>query len=137
MRSSQIYKHILGTDPSKDMLVYEELDETFNTYIYKSKSNKFLIIGSSSTLTSEYQILSADNPQGKFKIFQSRQRGLEYGISHFGDNFYVLTNKDGATNYKLMKTPVEKTGMENWIEVIPHREDYMLEDIDIFKNIWW
>jgi oligopeptidase B len=134
LRSSQIYKHILGTDPSKDMLVYEELDETFNTYIYKSKSNKFLIIGSSSTLTSEYQILSADNPQGKFKIFQSRQRGLEYGISHFGDNFYVLTNKDGATNYKLMKTPVEKTGMENWIEVIPHREDYMLEDIDIFKK---
>ena len=134
LRSSQIYKHILGTDPSMDVLIYEELDETFNTYIYKSKSNKFLIIGSSSTLTSEYQILDADNPQGKFKVFQPRQRGLEYGISHYEDNFYVLTNKDGATNYKLMKTPVDKTGMENWIEVIPHREDYMLEDIDIFKK---
>ncbi|MBK5193744.1 MAG: S9 family peptidase [Flavobacteriaceae bacterium] len=134
LRSSQIYKHILGTDPIMDSLVYEEEDETFNTYIYKSKSNKYLIIGSSSTLTSEYRILDADNPEGLFEVFQPRQRGLEYGISHYGDSFYVLTNKDGATNYKLMKSPVDHTGMENWIEVIPHREDYMLEDIDIFKK---
>jgi oligopeptidase B len=134
LRSNQIYKHILGTDPIMDSLVYEEEDETFNTYIYKSKSNKYLIIGSSSTLTSEYQILDADNPEGVFEIFQPRQRGLEYGIAHYGDCFYVLTNKDGATNYKLMKSPVDNTGMEHWIEVIPHREDYMLEDIDIFKK---
>jgi len=134
LRSNQIYKHILGTDPIMDSLVYEEEDETFNTYIYKSKSNKYLIIGSSSTLTSEYRILEADNPEGVFEIFQPRQRGLEYGIAHYGDYFYVLTNKDGATNYKLMKSPVDNTGKENWIEVIPHREDYMLEDIDIFKK---
>jgi oligopeptidase B len=134
LRSNQIYKHILGTDPIMDSLVYEEEDETFNTYIYKSKSNKYLIIGSSSTLTSEYRILDADNPEGVFEVFQRRQRGMEYGISHYGDHFYVLTNKDGATNYKLMKSPVDNTGMENWIEVIPHREDYMLEDIDIFKK---
>jgi oligopeptidase B len=134
LRSSQIYKHILGTDPIMDSLVYEEEDETFNTYIYKSKSNKYLIIGSSSTLTSEYRIMDADNPEGVFEVFQPRQRGLEYGISHYGDHFYVLTNKDGATNYKLMKSPVDHTGMEQWIEVIPHREDYMLEDIDIFKK---
>jgi len=105
LRSNQIYKHILGTDPIMDSLVYEEEDETFNTYIYKSKSNKYLIIGSSSTLTSEYRILEADNPEGVFEIFQPRQRGLEYGIAHYGDYFYVLTNKDGATNYKLMKSP--------------------------------
>ena len=134
LRSNQIYKHVLGTDPIMDSLVYEEEDETFNTYIYKSKSNKYLIIGSSSTLTSEYRILDADNPNGVFEVFQRRQRGLEYGISHYGDYFYVLTNKDGATNYKLMKSPLVNTGMENWIEVIPHREDYMLEDIDIFKK---
>ncbi len=134
LRSNQIYKHILGTDPIMDSLVYEETDETFNSYIYKSKSNKYLIIGSSSTLTSEYRILDADDPEGVFEVFQERQRGLEYGISHYGDYFYILTNKDGATNYKLMKSPVGKTGMENWIEVIPHREDYMLEDIDIFKE---
>ncbi len=134
LRSNQIYKHILGTDPSLDQLVFEEKDETFNTYIYKSKSTKFLIIGSHSTLTSEYRILDADHPEGDFRIFTARQRGLEYGISHYEDAFYVLTNKDGATNFKLMKTPVNQTSMEHWVEVIPHREDYLLEDIDIFKD---
>lgn len=134
LRSNQIFKHILGTNPSNDQLVFEEKDETFNTYIYKSKSKKYLIIGSASTLTSEYRILNADTPEGEFKIFQPRERGLEYGISHFEDYFYVLTNKDGATNFKLMKTLVDKTEKENWLEVIPHRDDYLLEDLDIFKD---
>lgn len=134
LRSNEIFKHVLGTNPSNDELVFEEKDETFNTYIYKSKSKDYLIIGSGSTLTSEYQILDANNPEGEFKIFQARERGLEYGISHYNGDFYVLTNKDGATNFKLMKTPVNKTEKENWIEVIPHRDDYLLEDIDIFKD---
>ncbi|MFO7719641.1 MAG: S9 family peptidase [Gillisia sp.] len=134
LRSNQIFKHIWGTDPSNDQLVFEEKDETFNTYIYKSKSKKYLIIGSGSTLTSEYQILNADTPEGEFKIFQPRERGLEYGISHYEDYFYVLTNKDGATNFKLMKTPVDNTEKENWLEVIPHRDDFLLEDLDIFKE---
>ena len=134
LRSNQIFKHILGTSPSNDQLVFEEEDETFSTYIYKSKSKKYLIIGSSSTLTSEYRILNADTPEGEFKIFQPRERGLEYGISHFEDYFYVLTNKDGATNFKLMKTPVDNTEKESWQEVIPHRDDYLLEDLDIFKE---
>ncbi|MFO8146028.1 MAG: S9 family peptidase [Bacteroidota bacterium] len=134
LRSNQIFKHILGTTPANDQLVFEEKDETFNTYIYKSKSKKYLIIGSGSTLTSEYRILDADTPEGEFKIFQPRERGLEYGISHFEDYFYVLTNKDAATNFKLMKTPVDKTEKENWLDVIPHRDDYLLEDLDIFKE---
>lgn len=134
LRSNQIFKHIWGTNPSNDQLVFEEKDETFNTYIYKSKSKKYLIIGSGSTLTSEYQILNADTPEGEFKIFQPRERGLEYGISHYEDYFYVLTNKDGATNFKLMKTPVDNTEKENWLEVIPHRDDFLLEDLDIFKE---
>ena len=134
LRSYRIYKHILGTDSSKDELVYEEADETFNTYVYKSKSREYIIIGSHSTLTTEYRILKADSPNGEFKVFQPRERGLEYSIAHFEDSFYVMTNKDGATNFKLMKTPVEKTSQQNWVDVIPHREDYLLEDIDIFKK---
>ncbi len=134
LRSNRIYKHFLGTKSKEDSLVFEEKDETFNTYIYKSKSKKFLILGSNSTLTSEYRILEADNPNGEFRLFQERVRGLEYGISHFEDSFYVLTNMDKATNFKLMKTPTEKTSKENWVEVIPHRKDYLLEDIDIFEH---
>ena len=134
LRSYRIYKHSLGTDSTEDELVYEEQDETFNTYVYKSKSEEYIIIGSHSTLTTEYRILKADDPNAEFKVFQPRERGIEYAIAHFEDNFYVLTNKDKATNFKLMKTPIGETTKEHWIDVIPHRKDYLLEDIDIFKK---
>lgn len=134
LRSYRIYKHILGTDSAEDELVFEEEDETFNTYVYKSKSKEYIIIGSHSTLTTEYRILKADDPSGEFKVFQPRERGLEYSIAHYEGDFYVMTNKDKATNFRLMKTPVEKTTQENWVDVIPHRKDYLLEDVDIFKK---
>ena len=134
LRSDKIYQHILGEDPANDMLVYQEEDETFNAYVYKSKSKKYIIIGSSSTMSDEYRILDADQPRGDFKLFQERVRGVEYGFSHFEDHFYIITNKDEAQNFKLMKTEVNKTTSEYWEEVIPHREDVLLEDMDIFKN---
>ena len=134
LRSFQIYKHILGTNPEEDQLVYEEEDETFNAYVYKSKSRKYIIIGSHSTLTTEYRFLNADRPEDEFTVFQPRIRGMEYSIAHFNGDFYVVTNKDNATNFKLMKTPVDNPGMENWVDVIPHRKDFLLEDIDIFED---
>ena len=134
LRADRIYRHILGTDPVHDKLVYKENDDTFGTYVYKSKSRKYVIIASYSTLTSEYRILKADNPLGEFEVFQSRERGLEYGISHFGTHWYVLTNKDNALNFKLMKTPEDKTSKENWTEMVSHRADVLLEDIEIFKE---
>lgn len=134
LRSYQIYKHVLGSSSDEDILVFEEEDETYDTFIYKTKSNKYIVIGSSSTLTSEYQITDAKGPDFNFKVFQPRERGLEYGISHYKDDFYIVTNKDGATNFKLMKTPIDKTLKENWKEVIPHREDVLLEEVEIFKD---
>jgi oligopeptidase B len=134
LRSDKIYKHFIGEDPQQDKLVFHEKDETFSTYVYKSKSKKFLIIGSESTLTSEYSILNADTPEGEFEVFQKRERGLEYGISHYNNEFYVLTNLDKAMNFKLMKTSDSKTAKENWEEVIGHRPDVLLEDIEIFKD---
>jgi len=134
LRADRIYRHTLGTDPITDELVFTEADDTFGTYVYKTKSKKFIVIGSYSTLTSEYRILSAGNPTGKFQIFQPRERGLEYSISHYGNNWYVLTNKDKALNFKLMKTSEDKTSKENWVDMIPHRDDVLLEDIDIFKD---
>ncbi|MFN7045230.1 MAG: S9 family peptidase [Flavobacterium sp.] len=134
LRSDKIYKHTLGTDASADTMVFHEKDDTFNTFVYKEKSKKYLVIGSSSTLTSEYQILDAKNPNGEFKIFQKRTRGLEYSISHYGDSFYIVTNKDKATNFKLMKTPETATSAENWKDLIGHRKDVLLEGIEIFKD---
>ncbi|MEM0518753.1 S9 family peptidase [Aequorivita flava] len=134
LRADRIYRHTLGTDPITDQLVFTETDDTFGTYVYKTKSRKYIVIGSYSTLTSEYRVLEANNPMGSFKIFQPRKRGLEYSISHYGNNWYVLTNKDGALNFKLMKTSEDKTAAENWKDMIAHRTDVLLEDIDIFND---
>lgn len=132
LRSDKVYKHKLGA--KTDVLVFDEKDDTFDVSVSKEKSRKYIVIQSGSTLTSEYRTLLADTPDGEFKIFQPRVRGLEYSISHFGDNFYILTNKDKATNFKLMKTPENATLKKNWVDVLAHRDDVLLEDIDIFKD---
>lgn len=136
LRSDKIYKHILGHPSEEDKLIFHEQDDTFNTFVYKSKSKKYIIIGSYSTLTTEFQILNADNPNGDFKLFSERERGLEYSIYHFENNFYILTNKDKATNFKLMKVDENNTSSENWVEFITHRPNILLEDIEIFKNYY-
>ena len=133
LRSRAIYRHVMGTPVSDDVLVYEEEDETFSTFVYKTKSRKYLVIGSGSTLTTEFRVLDANDPAGEFRVVQPRIRGLEYNISHYGDYFYIITNLE-ATNFRLMKTPVGRTGTENWTEVIPHREDVFLEGIEIFSD---
>jgi oligopeptidase B len=134
LRSDTVFKHKLGTLATADSLVYEEKDDTFNVSVGKEKSKKYIVIGSESTLTTEYRILPSDTPDGEFKVFQPRVRGLEYSISHFGDSFYILTNKDKATNFKLMKTPENATEKKHWKEVIAHREEVLIEDIEIFRN---
>lgn len=134
LRSIKIYKHILGTDSSEDVEVFHEEDETFGTYVYKTKSQQYIVIGSYSTVSSEFQVLSADDPNGTFKLIQPRERDLEYSLAHYEDHFYIQTNIDGAKNFKLMKTPVDKTTKENWVDVIPHRDDTLLEDVSIFKD---
>ncbi len=134
LRSDMIYKHVLGTDISEDVLVFEEKDDTFGTFVYKSKSRKYIIIGSGSTLSNEYRFLDADRPNDTFKMIQPREQNLEYSIAQFENNFYILTNKDGAKNFKLMKAPVAKPQKENWVDVIPHREDTLLEGVSVFKD---
>lgn len=134
LRSNQVFKHQLGSEPKQDKLVFQEDDETFISYVYKTKSKEFIVIGSTSTTTDHYQILNANQPNDKFKPFAKRKQGVEYNIEHYKDHFYITTNLDGATNFKLMKTPIEKTSIENWQEVIPHKEDTLLEGIDVFNE---
>ena len=134
LRNDKIYKHVLGTNSKDDELVFHEKDNTFYTNVSKSKSNKFIVISSYSTLTSEFQFLNADNPHDDFKLFSKRKRGLEYSINHFENYFYIITNTDNSKNYKLMKTSVKNTDYNNWINVIDHRKDVLIEGIDVFKN---
>lgn len=133
LRSERIMKHRLGSDPRADKEVYFEQDDTYNCFIYKSKSQRFLIIGSSSTLSSELHILDADNPDGTFRVFHPREKDLLYDIDHYGDKFYVTTNFD-AKNFRLMETSLDKTTKDNWKEVIAHRTDVLLEGIDLFQH---
>jgi len=133
LRPYKIMKHVLGTDPSEELEIFHESDNTFNTYVYKSKSRKYIFIASYSTLSTEFRFLDADNPDSEFKIFNPREHDHEYSISHFQDKFYIVTNWN-AKNFRLMETPVDQTTDFHWKEVIPHRDDVLLEDIDIFKD---
>ena len=133
LRSHQIWRHSLGTSQKDDVLIYEEKDETFNVGVSITKSKKYLVIASSQTLSDEYRILEADNPLGNFRLFQPRERNLEYNIDHYEDKFYIVTNLD-AQNFRLMTCPLNQTTKANWKELIPHRNDVFLEDIEIFKN---
>jgi len=132
LRTDRIFRYKLWSEEAP-VQVYHETDETFYTHIYKSKSKEYLIIASTSTVSSEYRLLKADNPTGTFKIFQPRERFHEYGIAHHNGHFYVMTNQN-ATNFRLMRCSEENTQKEAWEEVIPHREDVLLESIEIFDN---
>lgn len=133
LRPFKIKKHVLGTDISQDKEIFHEKDVTFECYVFTSKSQKYIIIGSVHTLSSEYLFLDADLPDGTFQILQPRERGLEYSVEHFQDKFYIRTN-DQAQNFRLMETPVEKTGKEYWSEVIPHQESVLLEGFEVFND---
>ncbi len=133
LRSFQIYKHILGTPLAQDLLIYEELDEEFSCVVHKTKSEKFILIHSESTISSEVRFVPADQPTASFQILQARIPHLEYAADHYGDHFYIRTN-DQAQNFKLVKAPLTNPGKENWIDVVPHRPEVLLEDFDLFSK---
>ena len=131
--SEKIYRHKLGTDSSNDVLVYHEKDIEFYSGVYRSKSGKFIIIWNNSTLVSDYHILSTDNPDGDFVNFTPRGTQHEYTIIHQGNKFFITTNWN-AKNNRLMEVQDNDTEMSNWKEVIPHREDAQILEIDSFKD---
>ena len=133
LRPFKVMRHVLGTDTRTDQEVFIEEDETFNTTVYKSKSKRYLFIESESTLSTEYRFLEADSPGGEFKIIQPREKDLEYQVEHFQDKFYIRTN-DQARNFRLMETPLAQTSKAEWKEIIPHREDVLLEGFEIFEK---
>lgn len=134
LRPFQVFRHELGTNPEQDVLIYHEKDETFDLNIFKTKSLEYIFIAASSTVSDEHRFISADRPLEEFKILQARIPDVEYSVEHFENLFYIITNADGATNFKLVKTEVAHCGIENWEEVIPHRHDVLLEGFEIFRK---
>ncbi len=133
LRMNKIWRHSMGEFHEPDILVFHEEDATYNSYVYKTKSRKYLVISSSSTLSDESRILDASRPQDAFRIFQPRQRDLKYDIAHSEDKFFIRTNLD-ALNFRLMETNENATGMDNWKEVIAHRNDVLLEGAEVFDG---
>lgn len=131
LRSCQVWRFNLHEGSSA--LCYTEEDETFVCGVGKSKSERYLMISCHSTLTSEFLILDADQPKGDFRVFAERTRGIEYSVAHFENRFYVLSNWE-AQNFRLMECPETQTERNFWKEVIPHREDTLLEGIELFRH---
>jgi oligopeptidase B len=135
LRSYQVFRHRLGTDPAKDVLVFEEADPTFSVYASKTRSEKFILINSYQTLASEIHFLSADDPEGEFKVIAPRERGVEYSVSEAEDRFIIRTNLE-APNFRLMIASVAKPARENWREmpVAPARDDVFLQGVEVFRD---
>jgi len=133
MRPHQIHRHIVGTDPAQDVLIHDETDESYFVWLHRSNSQAFIFLTAHSTNTAEVRYLSTDTPLGTFAVFQARQLNIDYSLGHHGDQFYILTNAE-ALNFKLLTTPVNKPGKENWQELIPHRANAYLQSILLLED---
>ncbi len=131
LRADRIMKHKLGSTADKE--VFHEKDETFNVSVGKTKSGSYIVIHSSSTLSSECRILDASRPDEDFRIFQPRQKDMLYEVDHRDNKFYIVTNWN-ALNFRLMESPLDKTSREHWQEKIPHRTDVLLSGLTLFKD---
>ncbi len=130
----QVWRHELGTDPAKDVLIYEEKDNRHYINVRRSKSDKYIFINSElSEQQSETRFIDAANPKGDFTIFQPRIMSLVYDMDHFNDRFYIRTNLD-ANNFRLMECPLDKTTKENWKEIIANRPAVLLAGFSVFKD---
>jgi len=133
LRSYQVYRHVLGTNPAEDVLVYEETDPTYSVWLWKTRSDRYIVVHSEQTLASEVRFLDADRPQGEFRVIAPRERGVEYSADHVGNRFIIRTNLE-AENFRLMAAPVTRPGRANWREIIPVRDDVFLQDAEVFRN---
>ncbi|MEN8154718.1 MAG: S9 family peptidase [Acidobacteriota bacterium] len=133
LRAYKIFRHLLKTKTIKDKEIYHEKDSTFSAFAIKTKSDKYIMILSYSTLSTEYRFIDASIPMDDFKIIHPRENDLEYSVDHYKNNFYIKTNYK-AKNFRLMSTPVTKTSKSNWKEIIPHRKDVFLSGFELFQD---
>lgn len=134
LRADKVFRHTLGDTSGNDKLVFSEDDEIFSVGLSETKSEKFIVINSTQTLTTECRYIDASKPNDDFRVFEPRKVNHEYSIDHIGKEFFIRTNSGGANNFRLMKTPESKTAMENWKEVIPNRNDVLLENFELFND---
>ena len=133
LRNDKIWRHVIGTPQKQDVLMYHEKDETQYAYLGKSKSEQFFFVNCAYTQTVEVQYLNADNPTGNFQTIRPREKDFYYDADHWNDKFLIRTNWD-AKNFRLMEAPVSDPRRENWKDVLPHRDDVLLDGVTVFKD---
>jgi oligopeptidase B len=133
LRSFKIFRHTLGTDESADVEVFHEKDHAFSCDVYRDRSDAFVMISTGSTLSTEEWYLPVNEPHGKFRVFMPREKEHEYSVQFAQGEFFILTNWN-AQNFRFMKCSAQNTAKEAWVEVIPHRDEVLLEDVDLFRD---
>jgi oligopeptidase B len=134
VRAYRVMKHTIGTDPATDVEIYKEVDSTFSVYLGTSRDHAFIFIASTSTLSSEWRVISADRPDAAPVLIQKRQPDMLYMVMEQADGLlYILTNRD-AKNFKLVNAPVMSPGMATWKDVLPHRPEALLEHTEILAR---
>jgi oligopeptidase B len=134
-RQYRLYRHTLGQSHTEDPLIYEETDERFNIGAGRTRDGQYLILESSSHTTTEEQFLRADSPEGVWTLIEPRRDKVEYYADHRNGLFYIRTNDTGR-NFRLVTAPVSSPSSADWIEILPHRADIMLEDADLFASFY-
>jgi oligopeptidase B len=133
LRSYQVWRHTLGEDTAGDALVYQEDDETFAVGVGRTKSRRYVLITCYQSVSTEVRYVASDRPRDGFRVFQPRERDHEYSVDHLGDTFFVTTNWR-ARNFRLMTASEAATGKESWDELLPHREDALLQGVEVFRD---
>ena len=130
----KVRKHRLGTEPKQDPLVWEQTDESFYTGVGKTKDDQYLLIGTQSTVSSEYWYADASDPKLEFKLFAPRERDHEYQIEHFDGRWIVRTNWQ-AKNFRIVEvTPGDETRRDRWRDLVPHNPQGFVHGFDIFRH---
>ncbi|GLW13240.1 protease [Microtetraspora sp. NBRC 13810] len=130
-RPYRLFRHVIGTSAEDDVLVYEETDERFWVGIGLTRSERYLVLGLASKITSEVRFLDASDPAGEFTVVRPRTTGVEYSVEHSADGFLILHN-DGARNFEIATASVDDPA--TWTPLIEHREDTRLLDVDAFAT---
>lgn len=133
-RPCRIYRHRVGAPTSEDVLVFEETNPGYFLGIGQTQSARYLVVDSHDHETSELHVIDAEAPDAAPRLIAPRRPAEEYDLEHNGDLFYILTNADGAEDFKIVTAPVAAPGRENWTDLVPHRSGRLILGVTLFKD---